>query len=424
MKNIIRYIFALLAALWYVIPVSAQEKNVPLLSEVETAPRPLTPQEAVDRFARLPSVDSTNVAVLITDLRTGRTIGEWNPRQPLIPASIQKAVTTATLLSIAGKDWRYRTDAYVTGPVHDGTLEGNILIKASGDPSLNSAKTPFTADFTADVETAIIQKGIDSIAGRIIVDQSLFQGPAVPPTWARGDLPHAYGTGCHGFNFANNASGKASVADPAGVFISRLTKALAAKGIRIGGNEIRDGRKGLISKHLSAPLDEIMRSCMMRSDNLYAEALLQTIPIAEGEEVSSTGKALSIERNFWKKKRADMEGVEIFDGSGLSRSNRVTARFMTDVLTRMKGDPYYASFFPLAGREGTLRSLLANTPLAEYIAMKTGSMNGIQCYAGYMLDDDYAPTHTVVIIVNRMKGARYDVRKGVEQMLLTIFRPE
>lgn len=403
------------------LPAGGQSALPPVDNTVETASLPLTPQQAIDRFARLNCVDSANVAVLITDLRTGKTIGSWNRSKPLIPASIMKAVTAATLQSIANKDFTYKTDAYVTGPVQSGTLQGNILIVGSGDPTLNSAKTPFTSDFVADVAAAIAKKGIDSIAGRIVIDQSIFEGPAIPATWGRGDLSQSYGTGCHGFNFANNSSGKASVANPSAVFLQRLNKTLAAKGIRIGNNDVADTKKGLISRHKSAPLDEIMRSCMMRSDNLYAEAMMQTIPIANGERVSSTERALQIERALWKKRRANLDGVEIFDGSGLSRSNRVTANFMTDVLRTMKGDPYYASYFPLAGREGTLRSLLADTPLAEYVAMKTGSMNGIQCYAGYMLDDDYAPTHSIVIIVNRMKGARHDVRKGVEQMLLTIF---
>ena len=55
-----------------------------------------------------------------------------------------------------------------------------------------------------------------------------------------------------------------------------------------------------------------------------------------------------------------------------------------------------------------------------YIAMKTGSMNGIQCYAGYLLDENYTPTHTVVIIMNDFKD-RSKARKAAQDMLLEIF---
>ena len=78
-------------------------------------------------------------------------------------------------------------------------------------------------------------------------------------------------------------------------------------------------------------------------------------------------------------------------------------------------------FRSLAGREGTLKRFLCGTHLEEYVALKTGSMSGIQCYAGYKLDDDYVPTHSIVIIINGMKGGRGAVRSEVEKMLLSIF---
>ena len=116
-----------------------------------------------------------------------------------------------------------------------------------------------------------------------------------------------------------------------------------------------------------------------------------------------------------------MEGVSIVDGSGLSRANRLTAEFLAGVLTEMADNVEYASFFPLAGQEGTLKKFLAGTPLATYIALKTGSMNGIQCYAGYKVDEDFAPTHAVVVIGNSFPGSRAAFRQAVETMLLEIF---
>ena len=79
--------------------------------------------------------------------------------------------------------------------------------------------------------------------------------------------------------------------------------------------------------------------------------------------------------------------------------------------------------FPLAGQEGTLRSFLKGTPLDSYIALKTGSMSGIQCYAGYKLDYNFAPTHVVVVMVNNLSD-RPALRKDVERMLLDIFKNE
>lgn len=159
---------------------------------------------------------------------------------------------------------------------------------------------------------------------------------------------------------------------------------------------------------------------MMRSDNLFAESILRTYGKQEGGD-GSTEDAARREYEHWSAKDVPMEGVKIVDGSGLSRSNRVTADFMTGVLKKMSGDATYASFFPLAGQEGTLKKFLAQTPLDSYIAMKTGSMKGIQCYAGYKLDDDYAPTHSVVIMMNDLKN-RSVAKKAAEKMLLDIFK--
>lgn len=96
---------------------------------------------------------------------------------------------------------------------------------------------------------------------------------------------------------------------------------------------------------------------------------------------------------------------------------------MADVLRHMSGNPYYASFFPLAGQEGTLKKFLAGTPLDGEIAMKTGSMNGIQCYAGYKLDSEYAPTHIVVVMMNRLSN-RASARAALQKLLLAAFEEE
>lgn len=384
--------------------------------------RAVSPQDAAETFASLRCVNPDAVSVLITDLKTGKTLASVNESVPLIPASIQKVVTTASLLCESGSDYRYETEVFTTGKMQDGVLHGNILVVGSGDPSLNTTRGPYTSDIVADIVSKLRKLDVDSIAGRIVVDGSIFPAPATPPSWAPADLKEYYGAGCFGFNFQNNRNGGSSVAHPDAVFISKLRQALRSNGISLGENDIDSHRRNLLLSHESAPIDEIMRSCMMRSDNMYAEALLRTFALLRKKD-ASTDEGTKLEAEYWKKRKANVQGVQLVDGSGLSRSNRMTASFLTDVLADMSVSPVYASFFPLAGQEGTLKHLLKSSPLEEYVALKTGSMNGIQCYAGYKLDDDYAPTHTIVIMVNKMPGPRSGVRAGVEKMLLDIFAP-
>ena len=80
------------------------------------------------------------------------------------------------------------------------------------------------------------------------------------------------------------------------------------------------------------------------------------------------------------------------------------------------------SFFPKAGKDGTMKGFLAKTPLQGKIAMKTGSVNGVQCYAGYKLGVNGKPTHVVVIMVNNFFCSRQSLRKAIEAMLTKTFR--
>lgn len=376
-------------------------------------------RQALERLVASTALDSNAFAVMVTDLRSGRTLSAYSPSLPLVPASIMKCVTTASLLRQAGPGWRYSTHVYADGPVSHGVLEGNLVVEGACDPSLNSLFEPKSPDFIAEIRDALLEAHIDSIAGKIIIDEHRFAGPSVVSTWGSGDLSASYGTGSHAFNFENNASGKRAVTDPSSRFGSRLSSTLAAAGINIGSNNLREGRRRKLFSHNSATVDEIMRSCMMRSDNLFAESMLRTYSSLRGKD-GSTASGARLEADFWRSRGADSSGVIIVDGSGLSRANRLTARFLTDILRIMAGDVDYASFFPLAGKEGTLRRFMAGTRLDSYLAMKTGSMKGVQCYAGYLLDESFAPTHTVVVICNNLRD-RGAFRAALSDYFLSIF---
>ncbi len=380
----------------------------------------VTSEEAVRKFVNTCGIRPESVAVMIVNLADGDTLGQHNTSMPLLPASIMKAVTTATLLEKASADYRYHTPIYIDGPLDMGILRGNLIVEGACDPSVNSAVEPFGQDIIEEITDALRLAGITKIEGNVLIDETAYGGTPRPASWHPSDFKEAYGTGIHTFNFENNANGRKSVENPSRVFMSRLKRALSAEMITIDGKDLGEGKRTLLFDHVSPPVDEIMRSCMMRSDNMFAEAMLRTYGKLEGKD-GSTETAATRELAYWTDRDMPMEGVEIIDGSGLSRSNRVTADFMTGMLGVMGDNATYASFFPLAGQEGTLKSFLAETPLDSYIAMKTGSMKGVQCYAGYKVDENYMPTHSVVIIMNDITGSRSKAKKAAETMLLEIF---
>lgn len=379
-----------------------------------------TASEAVNKFLRQSGINPGSVAVKIIDLSDGSIMASHNSSTPLIPASIMKAVTTATLLRETGPDWRYHTRVFIDGPNDLGKMRGNLIISGACDPSLHSEHEPYSTDLINEIADALSSLLIREIEGTVIIDETEFAGEPRPASWSAGDRKKYYGTGSHAFNFEDNARGDFSVANPSDGFVSALKENLKEKGIIISENDILEGRRTQILDHVSFPIDEIMRSCMMRSDNMFAESMLRTFGKISGGD-GSTDESAKLETQLWSSKNLPMEGISIVDGSGLSRDNRMTADFMAALLSSMSDNPNYASFFPLAGQEGTLKKFLSETPLDSYIAMKTGSMNGIQCYAGYKLDDEYVPTHVVVIIMNDINKNRNRAKKAAEDMLLTVF---
>lgn len=375
---------------------------------------------ALAEFLKQNGMPDNTVAVKIIDLGDGSTVASHNESMPLVPASIMKSVTTAALLDNVGPDWRYHTRIYIDGPVDFGYLRGNIVVEGACDPTVNSTNEPFSTDIIEEIIMALESQGINRIEGGIIIDEDNFEGTSCPASWAREDQNKYYGTGSHAFNYSDNARGDFAVKEPSAVFLKTIKTRMSERGIELEDKDLSPAQRTQIHDHLSAPIDEIMRSCMMRSDNMFAESMLRTYGKLKGCDGSTDTAALQ-EMILWEEKNLPLDGVNIVDGSGLSRENRMTANFMGELLKQMSDNPHYASFFPLAGQEGTLKKFLAETPLDSYIAMKTGSMRGIQCYAGYKLDDDYMPTHVIVIIMNGITKSRDRAKKAAENMLLSIF---
>lgn len=387
-----------------------------IFSSIAFAANPL------DNFLASGTVNPETCAVLVMDLSNNKVLYSHNAKKPLVPASINKAVTIASLLEKSGIDYVYETKVYALGPIEDGILKGNLLVVGGGDPALGAIKEPKGTDILGEIVDALRTRGVKTIQGTIEIDQSIFPGPAVHPSWPKGDLPYDYGTGVHGLNYQGNVSGKSSVADPSAKFLTNLRSALSKAGIRLEGRKgMAQEAKTLLLNHKSPTIDDIMRSCMQRSDNMYAETFMRTLAMLNGKP-AATDEGTAIEREFWTSKGIPMELVTIIDGSGLSRNNRLTADFMSRVLKYMSKNADYASFFPLVGQEGTVTSFLKGTPLEGYLALKTGSMNGVQCYAGYKLDSKYTPTHVVVVMVNGFKSTRQSLKNAIGKMFLEIFK--
>lgn len=138
----------------------------------------------------------------------GQTLFEHQSSTRLIPASTFKLITTISLIDIKGSDYRYETQVgYVGSITSDGTLDGDLIIRGSGDPSLGSPKPEGKIryeDFLKQIVAWVKGKGITCIDGAVVVDHSIFDEKAVHPSWAWDDLTNYYAAGVWGFNLHEN----------------------------------------------------------------------------------------------------------------------------------------------------------------------------------------------------------------------------
>lgn len=429
------------------------------------------PALMADGILGIDGEESTSVGVYIKDIATGQVLVDHNSQMALTPASVMKAITTASALSICGQDRRFETKVSLRGSKGaSGRWQGDVVVQSVGDPTLESDNFKGNLGFGDSIVAALRRRGITSVSGAIVVEQTLKDaGPILQ--WEVEDIAWPYGAGLFGFNYRDNIAtvypntGKTkphvpgleicvvkttggndlvrgvysnrlmaytrdtgntkwalntTVPDPSAVFVCELTEKLKAAGITVGSKAVApQGTLTTVYTHRSPLFSDIMRSLMVRSDNLFAEGILRSISPSDTRK-----NAIKREKELWATRGINTRYTIINDGSGLTRANRLSAHFIGDVLEWMacsdKAD-VYTSFFPRAGKDGTMRGFLDKSPLTGKIALKTGSVSSVQCYAGYKLDDEGKPTHLIVIMVNGFFCPRKQVREAAERLLTDIF---
>lgn len=178
---------------------------------------------------------------------------------------------------------------------------------------------------------------------------------------------------------------------------------------------------------LSPALSEIVRTVNEVSQNLYADVLLKTIGnlnISPSSPVlSSFGRGTEQVHKFWNKKGIDMSPVWMYDGSGLAVTSKVSARFMTDLLTYMRkqssvSDAFYQSL-PLAGDSGSVRNFLKGSTLQGNTRLKSGSMSRVKGYAGYI--NKKGKHYTIALFVNNYSCEGREMTHAIEKLVLSLF---
>ncbi len=151
--------------------------------------------------------------VHVVDLETGRTLYARSEGKNFVPASNVKLYTTAAALDLLGPLYRYETAVYVDGPVVDGVLRGNVIVRGAADPTIGghyeSDKGTWNEDIDAtrifrDWADSLRAAGIGRVEGDIVGDDDVIDNTPLGVNWSWDDETYYYSAQLGGLSFHDN----------------------------------------------------------------------------------------------------------------------------------------------------------------------------------------------------------------------------
>lgn len=143
--------------------------------------------------------------VHIVNLRSGNVLYSENADYNFVPASNVKLLTTAAALDQLGPTFRFRTRVYVDGPIENGTLKGNLVVRGSGDPTIGGhEQRENPAQVFRQWADSLRRLGITHIDGNIVGDDNRLDETPLGHGWSWDDATHAYAAEIGGLVFNEN----------------------------------------------------------------------------------------------------------------------------------------------------------------------------------------------------------------------------
>lgn len=389
------------------------------------------------------------------------------------PASTMKLLTTYAALELLGPAFTWKTIAASSAPQVDGRLEGDLYLRGSGDPKfvfesfwlmLRQLRDRGIRSIRGDL---VLDRGLFET---MPYDPAAFDGePSRPynvgpdallvnfnaitlhfiPDDARRRVRVAMEPALAGFApgrvaYAAGACGDwktrvaADFSDSDRIafhgaypgacgeqtwnvaildhrrYVGALFRSLWAElGGRLLGS-IRDGQlpadAHVLAERESPSLAEVVRDINKFSNNVMARELFLSLAAETLKAPATLERARSIVRDFYRNKGIAIPELVLENGSGLSRSERISAHSMARVLEAAWASPVMPelmSSLPLVGYDGTMRKRLQLRGVAGQAHIKTGSLREVRAIAGYVLAAS-GKRYVVVAFVNHPNagGAR------------------
>ncbi|MDD5365087.1 MAG: D-alanyl-D-alanine carboxypeptidase/D-alanyl-D-alanine-endopeptidase [Gallionellaceae bacterium] len=423
------------------------------------------PDDLGRALARTGLPDS-HIGLVIQDLAADAPELAYGEQRAFNPASVMKLVTTLAALDSLGPAHTFKTQVLVDGKVTNGVLHGNLILRGGGDPSLTLERfwlllhevrergirvihgdvvldnslyaiepadpaafddaplKPYNADPTAllvnyNVLALRLAPAPDRIEARLDPPGLTVENRLAPDrtaacsSWQDGltmvrdgdqlSLGGTYPLACGERSVWLNLMCPPATAAAHFNRLWRDLDGLHDGQVRLGSSP--DSAIPLLEFE-SPPLSLIVRDINKYSNNVMAKMLFLDLGAARLGGPASWSKSDLAVREWLGEKGLAIPELVMDNGSGLSRSARISAASMARLLVWAAGQPLYYEFaasLPALGLEGTQQKRMNGAPEAGRAWLKSGSLNGARNLAGYVLDA--AGRRKVVVLLINHPGA-------------------
>ena len=340
-----------------------------------------------------------SVGVVVADGMTGDVLAQHQPEVPRVPASTAKILTAVAALDAIGADATIATRT-VRGADGQVVLVGGgdmMLAPDAGNPDAVNGHAGL-GDLARETARQLALAGTTSV--RLGVDDTLFSGAALSPTWDPSHLANGFTAPVTALavdiaKLRSDVEYSQRQADPvmsaAGVFAQALT----AQGIAVEGPPTRAQAPAdavELAAVRSAPLGEVVDYFLHTSDNAITEVVGRLVAVDAGLPGSFDGATQAVLAQIGRL-GVDVTGARLSDCSGLGAGSALPLTTVVDLL-RLVTDPAHPELrgvavgMPLAGFSGTLAERFTRSPAAGLVRAKTGSLPGVTSLAGTVVDAD------------------------------------
>lgn len=361
---------------------------------------------------------SGQASIVVADPLTGQTIAQYRPTAATTPASNMKLETALAALEILGPDRTFPTSASLAGDTLYLVGGGDVnLADGKGDPTATEGRASLL-ELAKATAAELTKSGAKEV--KFAVDSTLFAGPLFHqdigadegPLYIMESRPLAVNEGLKNGKHAPDPDLEAGRA---------FAQALADAGVKVGeptrAAAPADARK--LAEVRSAPLRDLVETMLKHSDNTIAETLGRLIAIEKGKPATFAGAGEAV-KEYLVGAGFDVSGAVFSSASGLSTTDRLTARLQSEIMLKAWEDPKLSGIgpgLPVSALDGTLARRMIDTPLAGVVRAKTGTLVEANSLSGYLQTAKGQPLVFSILIDHIEEGKSPGMRAVIDSFL-------